>query len=252
MIWYFQSKHQKHQAFEAELHANADRIRGVIDMGNSLIERGACAGSEDAVKVWGPRTHTVSRKSGSMLLSTPLQLKYSIRPTVCRIWELSSVIVSTSSLMVSNLSLKGGPFREFPIPSDPPTPSLPKARLAALADQWQFLVQKSAEKSQKLKEANKQQNFNTGIKDFDFWLSEVMWDGSCARIWIMNRSVSQPQIVKGGTSWEHLEQKSSLCEIGSDCNYRLNRSLEQKSDFRRPWLSDLYPRECIEEEMGGS
>ncbi|XP_034520513.1 spectrin alpha chain, non-erythrocytic 1 isoform X1 [Ailuropoda melanoleuca] len=91
------SKHQKHQAFEAELHANADRIRGVIDTGNSLIERGACAGSEDAVK----------------------------------------------------------------------------ARLAALADQWQFLVQKSAEKSQKLKEANKQQNFNTGIKDFDFWLSEV-------------------------------------------------------------------------------
>ncbi|XP_077334821.1 spectrin alpha chain, non-erythrocytic 1 isoform X4 [Lithobates pipiens] len=92
-----QSKHQKHQAFEAELQANADRIRGVIDMGNSLIDRGACAGSEDAVK----------------------------------------------------------------------------ARLAALADQWQFLVHKSAEKSQKLKEANKQQNFNTGIKDFDFWLSEV-------------------------------------------------------------------------------
>ena len=52
-------------------------------------------------------------------------------------------------------------------------PSLAQARLAALADQWQFLVQKSAEKSQKLKEANKQQNFNTGIKDFDFWLSEV-------------------------------------------------------------------------------
>lgn len=83
------------------------------------------------------------------------------------------MIVSTSSLMVSNLSLRGGSFRDFPIPSDSP-PSLPKARLAALADQWQFLVQKSAEKSQKLKEANKQQNFNTGIKDFDFWLSEVM------------------------------------------------------------------------------
>uniref|UniRef100_A0A8C2IZS6 Spectrin alpha, non-erythrocytic 1 n=1 Tax=Cyprinus carpio TaxID=7962 RepID=A0A8C2IZS6_CYPCA len=91
------SKHQKHQAFEAELHANADRIRGVIDTGNALIQRGACAGSEDAVK----------------------------------------------------------------------------ARLNALDEQWQFLVNKSAEKSQKLKEANKQQNFNTGIKDFDFWLSEV-------------------------------------------------------------------------------
>uniref|UniRef100_A0A8C5BJI1 Spectrin alpha, non-erythrocytic 1 n=1 Tax=Gadus morhua TaxID=8049 RepID=A0A8C5BJI1_GADMO len=92
-----QSKHQKHQAFEAELHANADRIRGVIDTGNALIQRGACSGSEDAVKV----------------------------------------------------------------------------RLNALDEQWQFLVNKSAEKSQKLKEANKQQNFNTGIKDFDFWLSEV-------------------------------------------------------------------------------
>ncbi|KAG7273779.1 hypothetical protein CRUP_003279 [Coryphaenoides rupestris] len=91
------SKHQKHQAFEAELHANADRIRGVIDTGNALIQRGACSGSEDAVKV----------------------------------------------------------------------------RLNALDEQWQFLVNKSAEKSQKLKEANKQQNFNTGIKDFDFWLSEV-------------------------------------------------------------------------------
>uniref|UniRef100_A0A670YZN1 Spectrin alpha chain, non-erythrocytic 1 n=1 Tax=Pseudonaja textilis TaxID=8673 RepID=A0A670YZN1_PSETE len=97
LFCYLQSKHQKHQAFEAELHANADRIRGVIDVGNSLIDRGACAGSEEAVK----------------------------------------------------------------------------ARLAALADQWEFLVQKSAEKSQKLKEANRQQNFNTGIKDFDFWLSEV-------------------------------------------------------------------------------
>uniref|UniRef100_A0A8C8LLB7 Spectrin alpha, non-erythrocytic 1 n=1 Tax=Oncorhynchus tshawytscha TaxID=74940 RepID=A0A8C8LLB7_ONCTS len=92
-----QSKHQKHQAFEAELHANADRIRGVIDTGNALIHRGACSGSEDAVQ----------------------------------------------------------------------------SRLGALDEQWQFLVNKSAEKSQKLKEANKQQNFNTGIKDFDFWLSEV-------------------------------------------------------------------------------
>lgn len=48
-----------------------------------------------------------------------------------------------------------------------------QSRLVALDEQWQFLVNKSAEKSQKLKEANKQQNFNTGIKDFDFWLSEV-------------------------------------------------------------------------------
>lgn len=78
-----QSKHQKHQAFEAELHANADRIRGVIDMGNSLIERGACAGSEDAVKVWF-RGHTNSRKNDSTLPSTALHL---ILPETYSLWN---------------------------------------------------------------------------------------------------------------------------------------------------------------------
>ena len=31
----FQSKHQKHQAFEAELAANSDRIQTVVGMGQS-------------------------------------------------------------------------------------------------------------------------------------------------------------------------------------------------------------------------
>jgi spectrin alpha len=34
-----QSKHQKHQAFEAELAANSDRIQSVIAMGQNLIDR---------------------------------------------------------------------------------------------------------------------------------------------------------------------------------------------------------------------
>merc|ERR1719192_2343908 len=34
-----QSKHQKHQAFEAELAANADRIQSVLAMGQNLIDR---------------------------------------------------------------------------------------------------------------------------------------------------------------------------------------------------------------------
>ena len=39
-----QSKHQKHQAFEAELAANAERIQAVLAMGNNLIEGRQCAG----------------------------------------------------------------------------------------------------------------------------------------------------------------------------------------------------------------
>ena len=35
MTTHFQAKHQKHQAFEAELTANADRIQAVLKMGDS-------------------------------------------------------------------------------------------------------------------------------------------------------------------------------------------------------------------------
>ncbi|XP_012266103.2 spectrin alpha chain isoform X2 [Athalia rosae] len=92
-----QSKHQKHQAFEAELAANADRIQSVLAMGNNLIGKHQCAGSEDAVQ----------------------------------------------------------------------------ARLASIADQWEYLTQKTTEKSLKLKEANKQRTYIAAVKDLDFWLGEV-------------------------------------------------------------------------------
>ncbi|XP_028029643.1 spectrin alpha chain isoform X2 [Bombyx mandarina] len=92
-----QSKHQKHQAFEAELAANAERIQSVLAMGGNLVQRGQCSGSEDAVQ----------------------------------------------------------------------------ARLASIADQWEYLTQKTTEKSLKLKEANKQRTYIAAVKDLDFWLGEV-------------------------------------------------------------------------------
>ncbi|XP_013791118.1 spectrin alpha chain, non-erythrocytic 1-like [Limulus polyphemus] len=45
-----QSKHQKHQAFEAEIAANADRVQAVLGLGQNLIDKHQCAGSEEAVK----------------------------------------------------------------------------------------------------------------------------------------------------------------------------------------------------------
>jgi len=92
-----QSKHQKHQAFEAELAANADRIQAVLAMGQNLIDKHQCAGSEEAVQT----------------------------------------------------------------------------RLMSIADQWEFLTHKTAEKSMKLKEANKQRTYIAAVKDLDFWLGEV-------------------------------------------------------------------------------
>lgn len=92
-----QSKHQKHQAFEAELAANADRIQSVLANGGTLIDKRQCAGSEEAVQ----------------------------------------------------------------------------RRLESIAEQWEFLTQKTSEKSLKLKEANKQRTYIAAVKDLDFWLGEV-------------------------------------------------------------------------------
>ena len=48
-----------------------------------------------------------------------------------------------------------------------------QSRIVGIGDQWEFLVTKSSQKADKLKEANKQQTFHISIKDIDFWLSEV-------------------------------------------------------------------------------
>ena len=48
-----------------------------------------------------------------------------------------------------------------------------QSRLVSIADQWEFLTHKTAEKSMKLKEANKQRTYIAAVKDLDFWLGEV-------------------------------------------------------------------------------
>ena len=48
-----------------------------------------------------------------------------------------------------------------------------KERINKLADQWEYLVNKTKEKSDKLQEANRQAVYNAGIKDIEFWLGEV-------------------------------------------------------------------------------
>lgn len=40
-----QAKHQKHQAFQAELAANAERLQAILGAGQRLIEKGSCAAS---------------------------------------------------------------------------------------------------------------------------------------------------------------------------------------------------------------
>ncbi|XP_021964674.1 spectrin alpha chain isoform X2 [Folsomia candida] len=62
-----QSKHQKHQAFEAELAANADRIQAVLAMGHNLIEKRQCGGSEEAVEA---RLESIARQWETLTIKT--------------------------------------------------------------------------------------------------------------------------------------------------------------------------------------
>ncbi|BHF71927.1 hypothetical protein SprV_0401498800 [Sparganum proliferum] len=119
-----QAKHQKHQAFQAELAANAERLQAILGAGQRLIEKGQCKGQEDAVE----------------------------------------------------------------------------ARLAKIADQWDNLIKKAEEKSDKLKEANRQAAYNAGIKDIEFWLGEV------------EASLASPDYGKDSASVESLLSKHQVLE----------------------------------------
>ncbi|XP_066111276.1 spectrin alpha chain, erythrocytic 1 [Saccopteryx bilineata] len=48
-----------------------------------------------------------------------------------------------------------------------------KGQLEKLKKQWDYLLERTTDKGQKLNEASRQQRFNTGIRDFEFWLSEA-------------------------------------------------------------------------------
>ncbi|KAM9686923.1 spectrin alpha chain, erythrocytic 1 isoform 1-T2 [Trichechus inunguis] len=92
-----QRKYLKHQAFESEVSGRAEQVQAVNNLGNSLIERGACDGDEETVK----------------------------------------------------------------------------EQLEKLNEHWNNLLEKTTDKGEKLNEASRQQRFNTGIRAFEFWLSEA-------------------------------------------------------------------------------
>ncbi|XP_045402991.1 spectrin alpha chain, erythrocytic 1 [Lemur catta] len=92
-----QRKYLKHQTFENEVNSLGEHVEGVINLGNSLIERSACDGNEETMK----------------------------------------------------------------------------GQLEELEKHWKYLLERTIDKGQKLNEASRQQRFNTGIRDFEFWLSEA-------------------------------------------------------------------------------
>ncbi|XP_036895269.1 spectrin alpha chain, erythrocytic 1 isoform X2 [Sturnira hondurensis] len=92
-----QRKYLKHQTFKNEVDGRAEQVEGIINLGNSLIERREFNGSGETMK----------------------------------------------------------------------------GQLEELEKHWDNLLERTIDKGQKLNEASRQQRFNTGIRDFEFWLSEA-------------------------------------------------------------------------------
>lgn len=59
-----------------------------------------------------------------------------------------------------------------------PSISLGQGQLEELQKHWDDLYTRTIDKGEKLNEASRQQRFNTGIRDFEFWLSEVIAPGN--------------------------------------------------------------------------
>jgi spectrin alpha len=157
-----QGKLQKHQAFEAEVSANEERIFGVMNMGQGLIDSHQCAGSEKAVQ----------------------------------------------------------------------------DRISSLQEQWDELLAKSGETSQKLKEANQQQQFNTSVKDFDYWLGET------------EALLSSEDIGKDLPGVQNLVKKHQLVEADIAAHEDRIRDLNSQADhFVR---SDHFDAASIQEKQAAT
>ncbi|TPP57241.1 Spectrin alpha chain non-erythrocytic [Fasciola gigantica] len=137
-----QAKHQKHQAFEAELAANAERLQGIIGAGQRLIQNEQCKGQEDIVQ----------------------------------------------------------------------------ERIEKLADQWDHLVNRSKEKSEKLQEANRQAQYDAGIKDIEFWLGE------------METSLASPDYGKDSASVDSLLSKHQVIVTDIQAHEDRIKELDARAD----------------------
>ncbi|VDP84941.1 unnamed protein product [Echinostoma caproni] len=137
-----QAKHQKHQAFEAELAANAERLQGIIGAGQRLIANEQCKGQENIVQ----------------------------------------------------------------------------ERIEKLADQWDHLVNRSKEKSEKLQEANRQAQYDAGIKDIEFWLGE------------METSLASPDYGKDSASVDSLLSKHQVIVTDIQAHEDRIKELDARAD----------------------
>ena len=105
-------------------------------------------------------------------------------------------------------------------------------RLARITEQWEFLVQKSKEKSLKLKEASKQQTFNAGVKDIEFWLG------------LVENQLQNEELGRDLASVQNLLKKHQLIEADIQAH---EEPIKELNDFAQQFInSNLFETKTIQ------
>ncbi|CAF0847409.1 unnamed protein product [Brachionus calyciflorus] len=110
-------------------------------------------------------------------------------------------------------------------------------RLARITEQWEFLVQKSKDKSLKLKEASKQQTFNAGVKDIEFWLG------------LVENQLQNEELGRDLASVQNLLKKHQLIEADIQAH---NEPIKELNDFGQQFINNnLFDTNAIQSTIDG-
>jgi hypothetical protein len=176
---HIQGKLQKHQAFEAEVVANKDRIFSSISMGRGrwfvmmVMIKGAwvVVGVKkfDGVhRNWGfvnPGSNPGIKNIICRATISPLCVALAFMQTFLSSCVAEIVPPSQCAAFPSTALIDNNECMNHEAEVSDYTDSL--------KEQWDLLLEKIEEKTQKLREANQQQQFNEAVNDMDFWLGEV-------------------------------------------------------------------------------
>lgn len=197
-----QSKHQKHQAFEAELNANKDRITSIIGMGEKLIDQHQCAGSEDAVQnrltsireQWQHLSTKTTEKS-LKLKDANKQRTFNAAVKDLDFWldeiegllktedsgkDLTSVenLIKKHDLLEVDISARDDRIKDLDhladslIESGQFDPSVIQEKRSSIKERYERIKTLTDNRRQRLNEANTLQHFFRDIADEESWIKD--------------------------------------------------------------------------------
>ena len=192
-----QAKYQKHQVFEAEIAANAERLKNILNAGQTLIDDGHCGGHDQALKdkleslhgQWDSLT-TRSADVGSRVTAAIKQQMYNALVKDLEFWlsemeqlvqsddygkDLSSVqnLVKKHQLLDADIAAHEERINDLGSHAEAASdPVEAKAKHAQLNERYNNIKDLADKRNNRLKEALALHQFMRDIEDEEAWIKE--------------------------------------------------------------------------------